>query len=80
MRLETISEEHDIGNAVAALAAIHEADAERKHVMGLLYFDGEKPALEDELNLHETPLVEMQEDILRPSKDALESVISSLRG
>ena len=80
MRLETISEEHDIGNAVAALAAIHEADAERKHVMGLLYFDGEKPALEDELNLHETPLVEMQEDMLRPSKDALESVISSLRG
>lgn len=80
MRLETISEEHDIGDAVAALAAIHEADAERKHVMGLLYFDGEKPALEDELNLHETPLVEMQEDILRPSKDALESVISSLRG
>ncbi|MBS73623.1 MAG: 2-oxoglutarate ferredoxin oxidoreductase subunit beta [Euryarchaeota archaeon] len=80
MRLETISEEHDIGDAMAALAAIHEADAERKHVMGLLYFDGEKPALEDELNLHETPLVEMQEDILRPSKDALESVISSLRG
>ena len=80
MRLETISEEHDIGDAVAALAAIHEADAERKHVMGLLYFDGEKPALEDELNLHKTPLVEMQEDILRPSKDALESVISSLRG
>tara|TARA_B100000035_G_scaffold273417_1_gene249223 strand:+ start:689 stop:1735 length:1047 start_codon:yes stop_codon:yes gene_type:complete len=80
MRLETISEEHDIGDAVAALAAIHEADAERKHVMGLLYFDGEKPALEDELNLHETPLVEMQEDVLRPSKDALESVISSLRG
>ena len=80
MRLETISDEHDISDAVAALAAIHEADAERKHVMGLLYFDGEKPALDDELNLHDTPLVEMQEDMLRPSQEDLDGVIASLRG
>ena len=80
MRLETISDEHDISDAVAALAAIHEAEAERKHVMGLLYFDGEKPALDDELNLHDTPLVEMQEDMLRPSKEDLDGVIASLRG
>jgi len=80
MRLETISDEHDVGDAVAALAAIHQAENDRKHVMGLLYFDGEKPALDDDLNLHDTPLVEMQEDILRPSKDALDGVIAKLRG
>ena len=80
MRLETISDEHDVGDAVAALAAIHQAEIDRKHVMGLLYFDGEKPALDDDLNLHDTPLVEMQEDILRPSQDALDGVIAKLRG
>ncbi len=80
MRLETISDEHDISDAVAALTALHNADAERKHVMGLLYFDGEKPALDDDLNLHDTALVDMGEDMLRPSKAQLDEVISSLRG
>ena len=80
MRLETISEDHDISDAVAALGALHKADAERKHVMGLLYFDGEKPSLDADLDLHDTPIVEMGEDILRPSPEQLDKVISALRG
>ena len=80
MRLETISEDHDISDAVAALGALHTADAERKHVMGLLYFDGEKPSLDADLALHETPIVDMGEDILRPSPEQLDKVISALRG
>ena len=80
MRLETISEDHDISDAVAALGALHRADAERKHVMGLLYFDGEKPSLDTELNLHETPITDMGEDLLRPSREKLAEVITALRG
>ena len=80
MRLETISEDHYISDAVAALGALHKADAERKHVMGLLYFDGDKPSLDTELDLHDTPIVEMGEDILRPSPEKLDKVISALRG
>ena len=80
MRLETISSEHDISDAVAALTALHTADAEKKHVMGLLYFDGDKPALEDELDLHDTPIVEIGDDILRPSVAQLDDVIAVLRG
>ena len=80
MRLETISEDHDISDAVAALGALHTADAERKHVMGLLYFDGDKPSLDADLDLHETPIVDMGEDILRPSPEQLDKVISALRG
>ncbi len=80
MRLETISEDHDISDAVAALGALHKADAERKHVMGLLYFDGEKPSLDSDLNLHDTPITEMGEDILRPSREQLAEVVAALRG
>ena len=80
MRLETISEDHDISDAVAALGALHKADAERKHVMGLLYFDGDNRSLDTELALHDTPIVEMGEDILRPSPEKLDKVISALRG
>ena len=49
IRLETISEDHDPTNAVAALSALHAADAEAKHVTGLLYFDGNKPSLIEDL-------------------------------
>ncbi len=80
MRLETISEEHDVSDAVAALTALHNADADKKHVMGLLYFDGEKPSLDVDLNLSETPLVELDENSLRPSKEQLDDVIATLRG
>ena len=80
MRLETISEDHNISDAVAALTALHKADAERKHVMGLLYFDGDKPSLDADPNLHDTPIVEMGEEILRPSAAQLDDVISALRG
>ena len=80
MRLETISEDHDISDAVAALGALHKADAERKHVMGLLYFDGEKPSLDTELNLHDTPITDMGEELLRPSREKLAEVITALRG
>ena len=80
MRLETISEDHNISDAVAALTALHKADADRKHVMGFLYFDGDKPSLDADLNLHDTPIVEMGEEILRPSAAQLDDVISALRG
>lgn len=80
MRLETISDNHDISDAVAALSALHKADADRKHVMGLLYFDGDKPSLEDDLELHDTPIVELDEDVLRPSSAQLDDVIATLRG
>ena len=80
MRLETISEDHDISDAVAALGALHRADAERKHVMGLLYFVGEKPSLDADLNLHDTPITEMGEEILRPSREQLAEVVAALRG
>ena len=63
MRLETISDDHDISDAVAALSALHKADADRKHVMGLLYFDGDKPSLEDDLELHDTPIVELDDQL-----------------
>jgi len=80
MRLETISEDHNISDAVAALSALHKADADKKHVTGILYFDGEKPSLDVDLDLHDIPLVEMGEDLLRPSPQQLEDVIAALRG
>ena len=74
IRLETISSEHDPGNAVAALTALHQAEADKKHVTGLLYFDSSKPSLAEDMELVDTPLVDVPNAVLRPSKDTLDKI------
>ena len=59
---------------MAALTALHEAEVEKKHVTGLLYFDATKPSLAEDLGLVETPLLDVSDDQLRPSKDVLDTI------
>ena len=75
-----INPEHDPGNAVAALTALHEAESSQKHVTGLLYFDNSKPALAEDLGLVDTPLIDVPDDELRPSKAILDELNAALLG
>ena len=77
IRLETISNEHDPSNAVAALTALHEAETEAKHVTGLLYFDNTKASLIEDLGLVDTPLIDVPDSELRPSEDMLNKINSA---
>ena len=78
IRLETISAEHDPENAVAALTALHTAEANKKHVTGLLYFDNSKPSLAEDLGLVDIPLVDVPNNVLRPSKETLDKINAAL--
>jgi len=80
VRLETISEEHDPFNAVSALASLHNAEREKKHVTGLLYFDPTKPTADEDQNLVDTPLSQLKEEQMRPSKESLDEILAGLRG
>ena len=79
LRLETVGEEHDPTNAVAALRAIHEGTDEGRHVTGLLYYNPNQPTATDELGLTDTPLVALSEEQNRPSKESLETVNAGFR-
>jgi len=74
IRLETISEDHDPTNAVAGLSALHAAEAEAKHVTGLLYYDGNKPSLIEDLGLVDSPLIDVADTDLRPSRETLDKL------
>ena len=74
VRLETISEDHEPGDAVAALAALHQAELDKKHVTGLLYFNADKATAAEDQNLVSTPLVELTDEQMRPSKEALDKI------
>ena len=79
IRLETISEEHDVSDRVMALEAIHKADASEKHVTGLLYFEEGMPTLDDTENLVDTPLSDLTDDMMRPSKESLDKLLTDFR-
>ena len=72
IRLETISEQHDPSSPMAALSALHDAEVNAKHVTGLLYFDASKPSLAEDLGLVDTPLLDVPDELLRPSQASLE--------
>jgi 2-oxoglutarate ferredoxin oxidoreductase subunit beta len=78
IRLETISAEHDPGNAVAALTALHEAESNQKHVTGLLYFDNTKPSLAEDMGLVDIPLVDVPNEDLRPNRETLDKINAAL--
>jgi hypothetical protein len=74
IRLETISAEHDPGNAMAALTALHDAETGGKHVTGLLYFDASKPSLAEDLGLVDEALLDVPNEVLRPDKASLDAL------
>ena len=80
IRLETIDKSHDPSDCVAALAALHKAEEEKRHVTGLLYFKPNVETTDEQLNLSNTPLFALSEKDLRPSKESLMEIINVKRG
>ena len=79
IRLETISEEHDVSNRVMALEAIHKSDVDEKHVTGLLYFEKGRPTLDETEKLVDTPLANLPDDMMRPDKKSLDKLLANFR-
>ena len=79
LRLETISEEHDVSDRMMALNAVVAAEKEDKHVTGLLYFEEGKQTLDETENLVDMPLADLPEEMMRPSKETLDELLANFR-
>jgi 2-oxoglutarate ferredoxin oxidoreductase subunit beta len=79
LRLETVGEDHDPSDAVGALSHLHKAEVEKRHVTGLLYYNPEPKTLDEWLDLSDTPLANLSEDELRPTKADLDLLLSKFR-
>ncbi len=79
IRLETISEEHDVSDRVMALEAIHKADVKEKHVTGLLYFEEGMETLDETENLVDTPLANLPDEMMRPDKKSFDDLLTKFR-
>ncbi|MDP6661802.1 MAG: 2-oxoacid:ferredoxin oxidoreductase subunit beta [Candidatus Thalassarchaeaceae archaeon] len=79
LRLEAVGSDHDTGDVVSALRAIHEAERADRHVTGLLYYDPDVPTATDSLDLTDTPLMALPEERMRPSRESLDRVNAGFR-
>jgi len=54
--------------------AIHGSVAEGKFLTGLIYYDPVRADFVSEMNLCDTPLAELQQDMLQPPPEALDRI------
>jgi 2-oxoglutarate ferredoxin oxidoreductase subunit beta len=77
--LKKLGRDYDPTNKVGAIRAIHESDASREVLTGILYFNPETPTLIDMLSLADEPLATLPEERIRPSRAMLEQIMEELR-
>jgi 2-oxoglutarate ferredoxin oxidoreductase subunit beta len=79
MVLKKVDRDYDPTDKPAVLRAVRQADATGELLTGLLYADPRKPDFTDLLHMHEDPLATMPAGMVRPSREALEEIMESLR-
>ncbi len=74
--LKKLDHDHDPTDRLSALRLLEEASRQKVLVTGLIYINTEQPTLHEAENLIDTPLAKLPEDVLRPSRDTLEAVLT----
>lgn len=72
--LHKLTKNYDPTNKMDAMQAIHGAVAEGKFLTGLIYYDPQRADFADELNLCETPLSELTQELLQPPPESLDQI------
>ncbi|MCX6544208.1 MAG: 2-oxoacid:ferredoxin oxidoreductase subunit beta [Acidobacteria bacterium] len=77
--LKKIADGYNPKDKLAALALLDETARKGEFATGLLYVDPDRTSFTDLLNLVDTPLSLLPEDVLRPSREALDQIMERLR-
>ena len=76
LQLRKVEEDYDPSDRAGALTRLRKAEDQDEFITGLLYYDPDRPNLSETEHLPETPLVKLPPSTLRPSADALASVLN----
>jgi 2-oxoglutarate/2-oxoacid ferredoxin oxidoreductase subunit beta len=72
--LHKLGKDYDPTSRMQALNMIHASVAEGKFLTGLIYYDPNRVDFATELNLGDTPLAELGEDVLQPPAELLDKI------
>jgi 2-oxoglutarate/2-oxoacid ferredoxin oxidoreductase subunit beta len=78
IHLKKLDQSYDPTDPVRALNMLHEAQANREFITGLVYINEARPTLVEVQQLVETPLVHLDQSHLRPSREALAKAMAGL--
>jgi 2-oxoglutarate/2-oxoacid ferredoxin oxidoreductase subunit beta len=78
LRLKKIGQDYDPTDRLLAINTIQRANLEKHFLTGLLYINESKPSFPELLNLIDTPLAYLQQEEIRPPKEALDEIMKSL--
>jgi 2-oxoglutarate ferredoxin oxidoreductase subunit beta len=76
IKLKKVGPDHDPRNRASAIGLLEKAQMDQLFVTGLLYYEEPRPTLADTLYLVKEPLVDLPEEKLRPSKQALTDIMA----
>jgi 2-oxoglutarate ferredoxin oxidoreductase subunit beta len=76
--LKKLDEGHDPTDRDAAYRVLEHARREQKFLTGLFYINEDQPDINETLHLVDTPLVELPQSKLLPSRESLDKIIASL--
>lgn len=71
-------EEHDVTNRASALQLLEASHGTDELLTGLLYIDSKRPDFLTTLNVVDTPLCNLNEETLRPTKEALVQIMETI--
>src|SRR5439155_13566754 len=77
--LKKLEHDYDPTNREQALSLLHKATHEQEFLTGLIYYDGQMPPMDEQMNLVDEPLATLPSSRLRPSKQALDQVMTRHR-
>ena len=76
LTLRKLEEDYEPNDRMRALERLRRGDEQGELVTGLLYYDDSRPSLAEVSGFGDTPLSELPDDLLRPSRAALEGVLA----
>src|SRR5258706_9988974 len=75
LRLRKLEEDYDPTNRIEAMKRLHEAHEKGEVLTGIFFVDTKKPNFIELLNMTEAPLATLPESVIRPGREALETVM-----
>jgi len=79
LRLRKLDRDYDATDKVGALSVMAQAHEKGEVLTGVFYVNTKAPNFLDVLHVADTPLGQLQESVVRPSKQALEEIMEALR-
>ncbi len=77
--LRKLEREYNPRDRMAALMLLEKSRVSNELITGLLYLNDEQPILQDTAGLVNTPIVELSPEVLRPSRETLDKLLTEFR-